>query len=213
MARGARPFARGEPPDLPSSQPVGEESAGVRGVAVRPASVRRNGGCSGDRRLWHLLPAVRRRVPNQRHRGPRERSPASPQETPADCVRRLAGSGGADVRCRARRFCPVGCIRARADLLRRGGRLPGTPGAVLGPAQTHRHHRRADDCHRLRAPGGGRGGRDRRQHQPVAARLHDPAGAVHFPGQAPPRARAARRWRGQPPPDSSANTARICSIR
>ena len=52
----------------------------------------------------------------------------------------------------------------------------------------------------LRAVGGR--GRGRRRDQPLAARLHDPAGAVHGAGEAAARDRAARRRRDEPPADS-----------
>ena len=53
---------------------------------------------------------------------------------------------------------------------------------------------------RLRAAGRGGRRRDRRALQPLAPGLHDPAGAVPGPRQAPARARDAR-GRGGPPPD------------
>ena len=91
--------------------------------------------------------------------------------------------------------------------------LSGASRALLRPAQAHRHHRRADDRHRVRAARRGRGRRGRRGDQPLAARLHHPAGAVHLAGETPSRARAARRRCGQPSSDSAANTRRTCSIR
>ena len=62
-----------------------------------------------------------------------------------------------------------GRILSQAALRRARFRLSGAAGALLRPAQAHRHHRRADDCHRVRAPRsrGGRG--DRRRDQPLAA--------------------------------------------
>ena len=59
----------------------------------------------------------------------------------------------------------------------------------------------------------GRRGGGRRRDQPLAARLHDSAGAVHRARQAAPRARPARRRRDRAIGRSSASTARTCSIR
>ena len=92
-------------------------------------------------------------------------------------------------------------------------RLPRAADALFGAAQAHRHHRRADDRHRLRAARGRRRGGRARANQPLAARLHDSAGAVHRAGEAAARDRAARRRRHQPPADSRRIHARICSIR
>ena len=61
--------------------------------------------------------------------------------------------------------------------------LPRAPRAVFGRIEAHRHHRRADDCRRVRAEGDRRGGGDRRGDQPLAAGVHDPGRAVHCPGE------------------------------
>ena len=53
----------------------------------------------------------------------------------------------------------------------------------------------------------GRRGRGRRRDQPLAAGLHDPAGAVHRAGEAAARARAARRRRRRATGRFSASTA------
>ena len=175
-----------------------------------PAAVARRG-----RGVRDLLRAVGRRLSGQRHRRSRQRSAASAQGAAADRVGRAAGAG--------RRSAPAlvlgaGGARRRAFALGRAfgvgrRRLPRAAGRSIRAAEAHRHHRRADDRDRLRAARGGRRGRGRRRDQPLAAGLHDPAGAVHRAGEAAARDRAARRRRDQPPPDSRRVQRRICSIR
>ena len=169
---------------------------------------------SRQRRLRRVLRAVGRRLPHQRRLGPRNRSAASAQSPAAHRVGRAVGAGGA----RPRRIVlgAIGArrrVRAGLAVLLRLGHLPGAARALLRPAQAHRHHRRADDCDRLRAARGGRRGRRRRGHQPLAARLHDPAGAVHLA-----RRSGGTNWccsRAAPSAIGrfSANTVRTCSIR
>ncbi len=89
----------------------------------------------------------------------------------------------------------------------------GAAGALFGTAEAHRHHRRADDCRRLRAPRRRRRGRDQRAHQPLALRADHPAGAVPGAQQAAARAGAPGGRRHRTPARSSRNTARTCSTR
>ncbi len=114
-----------------------------------------------DRGLRHLLRALGRRVSGQRRHGSRERSASSDEVPAADRGRRPSGLRGAR---RGRRHRRAGASAAAFALGWRFGAVAagylGPSGALLGSAEAHRHHRRADDCDRLR-PARGRGRRRR----------------------------------------------------
>ena len=154
------------------------------------------------RRVRRLLRAVGRRLSGQRHRRSRGRPPASAEAQPADRVGRGAGfgrgRGGGGAR-RRWRWPAAFLLRFEFGIV--AVAYVGAAGALLGAAEAHRHHRRADDRDRLRAARGGRRGGDRRRDQPLAADRDGAAGAVSRAQQAAARAGAAGRRRHQPPAD------------
>ena len=77
-----------------------------------------------------------------------------------------------------------GVAGARTGILRRCGDVSGSAFFLFRVSQAHRHSRRLDGGGWLYAARRGRGGRDIRTDQPLAARLHDAARAVHCAEQA-----------------------------
>src|SRR5205823_12676451 len=65
VVRRAGPVLLREPPHLDASGAMDEESAGVRGAAVRATVVGSGGARTRRGRVRHLLRAVWRRVPHQ----------------------------------------------------------------------------------------------------------------------------------------------------
>ena len=160
-----------------------------------------------------LLRALGRRLPRQRHHGPRGRSAAPAEGAAADRVGRAVAGPGRRRGRGARRRGARGRVRARRPVRRGGPVVRAAAVRLLRPAEAHRHPRRAGDCPRVRAARGGRGRRDRRADQPLAAGGDDPARAVPRAEQAAPRTGAARRRRHRAPADPRASTARTCSTR
>ena len=176
-----------------ASGAVDEESVRLRRRVVRRASARRAGDGSGGRRL---------RRSSARCRAWSTSSTTWPIAPPISSIH---SSGCA-------RSPRAGCHQRRRSLPRRSSAssrsrrpscsrrcspwLPATYVALLvvysRGAEAPRDHRRPDDRRRLRASR--RRGRRRgvRANQPLAARLHDAAGAVSRAQQAPPRADAPR---------------------
>ena len=204
-----------QPAHLAASGPVDQEPARLRRAAVRPAAVRPGRCRRRDRGVRRSSARCRASCTWSTTSLDRE----SDRQHPLKARRPIASgalSGAAGASATAAMLGVVGArrrLRARLPIRRRRGGLPGAAGALLRAAEAHRHHRRADDRDRLRAARGGRRGGDRRRDQPLAARLHDPAGAVHRAGEAAARAGAARRRRDQPSADSRRVQRRTCSIR
>ncbi len=130
---------------------------GQRLLELRVAAVR-------DGRLRDLLRAVRRCVSDQRCRGPGRGPAASGEDASADRVRGAARGHRARSCARAGGHGPGRRLLSPAAV-RRGRRcLSRAAGALLRSAEAHRHHRRTDDSHRVRAARGGwRGGDQRRR--------------------------------------------------
>ena len=146
------PLASRSACSLAPSRSVDEESPRLRRPAVLAASCSSRRDPRVDRcGLRHLLRALGRRLSGQRRHGSRERSTSSAQSAAADRRRRSAGLTAARRRGRSSRRSRCGAAFAlgwRFGAVARG--LPRPAGALLGSAEAHRHHRRADDCDRLR---------------------------------------------------------------
>src|SRR6476646_7543243 len=188
--------------DLSPSGAVDEEPSRLRRPAVRTTAGRSGRHRRRPRGLRRVLPVVGRRLHHQRHLGPGQRPTPSVESPAADRVGSAAGEGGGSGSGRDRRRRAGRRERARPAVPCGRGRISDSPVALLGSAQTHRDHRRADAGDRIRPAGGGRRSRGQRRNQPLAAGLHDPAGAVHGAGEAASRDRAARRRRREPSADS-----------
>ena len=202
---GDRPLDRCQPARLAAPAPVDQEPAGLRGAALR------GNGCSTRRRslaavaAFAIFCALSGVVYLVNDVADRETRSAAPAQAPAADRRRarcrspVAIGGG--VRARRRR-----ARRARSALGWRFGLVAAAYLALLVLYSGPLKHIVIIDVLTiaigfvLRAVG--RRGGGRRRHQPLAARLHDPAGAVHRARQAAARAGAAGRRRDQPPPDS-----------
>ena len=203
-----------QPRDVAAAVPVDEESHHLRRAAVRPAPARWPRPALRVGRVRDLLRALRRRLPDQRHRRPRGGPAASGQEASADRVGRVAG----ERRAHARRCC-WRCRRSTARILSRPlfGVLASAYLGLLALYSGPLKHIVIIDVLTiaigfvLRAAGGRRG--DRRGDQPLALRPDDSAGAVSGAQQTPARAGAA--WRRARPDTGGSwrNTARTCSTR
>ena len=196
---------RRQPAPLPSAQPVDQESAGLRARCSSRSncSTARGRPCRGAAfAMFCGLSGVVYLINDVVDRESDRQPPA--QAAAADCRRARCRSAAA---LAAAALLAVGGpgrgLRARLAL-----RAPWPLGYLAlqslysGPLK----HIVIIDvltlAHRVRAARDCRCGGHRRRDQPLAVRLHHPAGAVHRAGQAAARARAARRRRHQPSPDS-----------
>ena len=143
------PLASAQPASSPSARPVDEESHGLRGAARSRCKLfdlrRRSRRSIAAFVIFCALSGVVYLVNDVMDRESDRRHPL--EAAPADCGRRSAGLD--------RRSPPPSSSRpvALAGAFALGWRFGvvatvylGAADALLGPAQAHRHHRRADDC-------------------------------------------------------------------